>query len=61
MHNRASDTRDELDRVCREMWAQTMRPCRELTRHERAAQREEVAERNLLLTSTERAPIGDVA
>ena len=41
--------------------AATMRPCRELTRHERAAQREESAALSELLARTVDAPEADVA
>lgn len=40
---------DDLDRICRQMLAETMRPCRELSRTERAADALEARDRNTVL------------
>lgn len=42
---------DELDRICRQMLAETMRPCRELSRYERAADALEARDRNTVLAT----------
>lgn len=42
---------DELDVACRRMLAETLRPCRELSRDQRAADRLEALDRNTVLAA----------